>query len=86
MCRLLAGMNQSEIAVLIQNAATELTRFFACPQGLTQYIKNSLPLIISRIFKLSHINPLFPPYNERCYANRKNGNSTADVYFRSEDF
>jgi hypothetical protein len=49
LCRLLAGMNQREIAALIQNAATELTRFFACPQGLTQYIKNSLPLIVSRI-------------------------------------
>ena len=47
--RQLAGMRKSEITMLIQNAATELTRLFPCPRGLVQYIQNSLPLIISRI-------------------------------------
>ena len=47
--RLFAGIRQGEVAALIHNAATELTRYFVCPQGLIQYIHRSLPLIIARI-------------------------------------
>ena len=47
--RLFTGMRRDKIAKTIHEAATELARLFACSHGLIQYIRNSLPMIISRI-------------------------------------
>ena len=87
--RMLAGMRHNEIATLIRNAATWLTRVLACPQGLVQYIRNSLPQIISRveiaarerILNRVFVLPAFPESRPKnlCMTLLQDGQSTSKI-------
>jgi len=72
---LFTGKSKSDILSIIQNAASELSKIFKFSLGLERYIKNSLPLVSSKIGiaarenALNHvlITPAYPEQRPRLY-------------------
>lgn len=47
--RILSGLTEAELSTSVENALAKLVQILNCPEGLCSYLKNSLPLILSRI-------------------------------------